>query len=211
MSDRPRTDLGWFEELYARQDDPPWQRERQRVSLERWVEGKGLDGGGNKRAAVVGCGLGTDAEYIASKNYKTLGFDLSPTAIRRAQLMHPDSEVEYVTADLLRLPPEWRHAFDLVVEVWTVQALPDPPRTQAIEAIASLVAPGGDLVVIAIAREDDSRDSLPDEGPPWFLNRNTINNFSTLTGLTTNHIDKGPDPEAPDQRLSWTAHFTREL
>jgi SAM-dependent methyltransferase len=211
MSDRPGTDLGWFEELYARQDDPPWQRERQRISLEQWVEQQGLDGGGTKRAAVVGCGLGTDAEYIASKNYKTLGFDLSPTAIKRARELHPDSTVDYEVADLLRLPADWRHAFDLVVEVWTVQALPDPPRTQAIEAIAGLVAPGGDLIVIAIAREDDAPDAKPGDGPPWFLNRRTIDNFATLTGLNANTITKGPDPEAPDQRLSWTAYFTRDL
>jgi SAM-dependent methyltransferase len=209
MTDRPRTDLGWFEELYAKTDDPPWQRERQRISLEQWVEAQGLDGAGTKRAAVVGCGLGTDAEYIASKNYNTVGFDLSPTAIRRAQELHPDSGVEYVTADLLRLPSGWHQAFDLVVEVWTVQALPDPPRTQAIEAIASLVAPGGDLVVIAIARDDDGPDTGPDDGPPWFLNRNTINKFDTLTGLTTRDIHLGPDPEAPDRRQSWTGHFTR--
>lgn len=202
--------LGWFEELYAKDDDPPWQRERQRISLERWVEAHGLDGGGTKRAAVVGCGLGTDAEYIASKNYNTLGFDLSPTAIRRARELHPDTRVEYVTADLLALPSGWHQAFDLVVEVWTVQALPDPPRTHAIEAIASLVAPGGDLIAIAIARDDDGPDSRPDDGPPWFLNRKTINKFATLTGLTAQDVQLGPDPEAPDRRLSWTAHFTRE-
>jgi SAM-dependent methyltransferase len=209
MTDRPRTDQGWFEELYAGTDDPPWQRAQQRISLERWVEAQGLDGGGTKRAAVVGCGLGTDAEYIASKNYNTLGFDLSPTAIRRAQELHPDSRVEYVAADLLRLPSDWRQAFDLVVEVWTVQAIPDPPRTQAIEAIASLVAPGGDLIVIAIARDDDGPDSQPDDGPPWFLNRRTINNFSALTGLTADDVHLGPDPEAPDRRQCWTAHFSR--
>ena len=80
---------------------------------------------------------------------------------------------------------------------------------QAIEAIASLVAPGGDLIVIAIARDDDGPDSQPDDGPPWFLNRKTINKFDTLTGLTTRDIHLGPDPEAPDRRRSWTAHFTR--
>jgi SAM-dependent methyltransferase len=201
--------LGWFEELYAKDEDPPWQRERQRVSLERWVEAQQLDGGGTQRAAVVGCGLGTDAEYVASKNYNTVGFDLSPTAIRRARELHPDTSVEYVTADLLELPADWHQAFDLVVEVWTVQALPDPPRTQAIEAIASLVAPGGDLIAIAIARDDDASDTQPGEGPPWSLNRKTINDFATLTGLTARDVQLGPDPEAPDRRLSWTAHFTR--
>jgi SAM-dependent methyltransferase len=211
MSDQPRTELGWFEELYATTEDPPWQREQQRISLEQWVEAHRLDGAGTRRAAVVGCGLGTDAEYIASKNYNTVGFDLSPTAIRRAQQLHPDTKVDYVAADLLQLPSDWRHAFDLVVEVWTVQALPDPPRTQAIEAIASLVAPGGDLIVIAIARDDDAPDFRPGDGPPWFLNRKTINKFDALTGLNTIDIHRGPDPEAPDQRLSWTAHFRRPL
>jgi SAM-dependent methyltransferase len=211
MSD---AELGWFEELYAKTaaegSDPPWQRDRQRLSLEQWVEGHQLDGqDGTRRAAVVGCGLGTDAEYIASKSYKTLGFDLSPTAIRRAREIHPDTQVQYEVADLLQLPPAWHHAFDLVVEVWTVQALPDPPRTRAIHAIADLVAPGGDLIAIAIARDDDAPDSEPGAGPPWFLNRATIEQFANATGLTTNDIHLGPDPEAPDQRLCWRARFTR--
>jgi SAM-dependent methyltransferase len=211
MSD---AELGWFEELYAKTAaegaDPPWQRAKQRLSLERWVEEHHLEGAqGAKRAAVVGCGLGTDAEYIASKNYNTLGFDLSPTAIRRARELHPDTQVQYEVADLLDLPAAWHQAFDLVVEVWTVQALPDPPRTAAIHAIAGLVAPQGDLIVIAIARDDDAPDSQPDAGPPWLLNRATIAQFAAGTGLTPEDIHRGPDPEAPDRRLHWRAHFTR--
>ena len=40
-------------------------------------------------------------------------------------------------------------AFDLVAECITVQALPVALRTQAVDAIASTVAPGGTLVVIS--------------------------------------------------------------
>jgi hypothetical protein len=78
----------------------------------------------------------------------------SPSTSRRppsagARRRFPDSAVDYVVADLLDLPPEWHRAFDLVVEVITVQALPDPPRARAIACVASLVAPGGTLIVIS--------------------------------------------------------------
>ena len=52
------------------------------------------------------------------------------------------ADAEYVAANLLDLPAEWSWAFDLVVEVFTVQALPDPPRSTAIPNVARLVAPG---------------------------------------------------------------------
>ena len=62
------------------------------------------------------------------------------------------SAVDYVVADLLAPPPAWSKAFDLVVEIYTVQALPDPPRRDAIAGVADMVAPGGTLLVIAFAR-----------------------------------------------------------
>ena len=55
----------------------------------------------------------------------------------------PHTTVHYQVADLRALPAAWRHAFGLVVEIITVQALPDPPRRQAIENIAGLVAAEG--------------------------------------------------------------------
>src|SRR4051812_17720405 len=144
----------WFEPLYAQKaaegGAPPWNRDGPHGLLEQVVEDLGLDGGGARSAIVVGCGLGADAEYIASKAYNTTGFDLSPTAIRVAREQHPASTVDYHVAALLALPARWRRAFDLVVECWTVQALPDPPRTEAIRAISELLAPGGTLLVVAV-------------------------------------------------------------
>jgi hypothetical protein len=67
----------------------------------------------------------------------------------------PHTAVHYQVADLLALPAGWRHAFGLVVEIITVQALPDPPRRQAIENIAGLVAAEGTLLVLAAAHHPD--------------------------------------------------------
>jgi 2-polyprenyl-3-methyl-5-hydroxy-6-metoxy-1,4-benzoquinol methylase len=49
----------------------------------------------------VGCGLGADAEYLASLGFDTVGFDISETAIRLARERFPGSAVRYVSADLL--------------------------------------------------------------------------------------------------------------
>jgi len=202
----------WFEPLYAQKaaegDVPPWNRDGPHGLLEQLVEDLGLDGAGTRSAIVVGCGLGADAEYIASKAYNTTAFDLSPTAIRLAKEQHPDTQVDYQVADLFALPQAWHRAFDLVVECWTVQALPDPPRTDAIHAITDLVAPAGTLTVVAVARDDDGDDTAPDDGPPWFLNAATIAKFAH-DGVEPVDVRRVDDPEAPEQRRGWRAELRR--
>jgi SAM-dependent methyltransferase len=164
---------GWFEPLYAERDGkgaaPPWHSDEPRPLLVEWAEAQDLRGEG-KRAAVVGAGLGTDAEYVASLGFDTLGFDVSPTAVRLADERSTQPTARYEVGDLFALPDDWLGAFDLVVEIWTVQALPVDVRAESTRAIASLVAPGGRLLAISWARGDD--DPLPPpERPPWPLTR----------------------------------------
>ena len=198
---------GWFERLYVAAEDGeavvPWDRETPNPLLARWAESRELDGAG-RRALVVGCGLGRDAEYIARLGFDTVAFDIAATAVRAARRRHPGSPVRYVTADLLAAPPDWQEAFDLVVESLTVQALPDPPRRQAITQIGSLVRPGGTLIVIAVAR--DPADG-PGQGPPWPLTRAEIAAFAT-GGLLPVRIEHLPDAQAPAVHR-WRAEFHR--
>src|SRR5262249_300767 len=61
-----------------------------------------------------------------------VAFDISPTAIDGARGRFPGSAVDYTPGDLLNPPASWRGAFDLVVEIYTVQpphgtARPTPP------------------------------------------------------------------------------------
>jgi SAM-dependent methyltransferase len=202
---------GWFEPLYAAAAEadgaPPWNSDEPRALLRQWAELRHLHGDG-RTAIVVGCGLGADAEYVASLGFATAAFDLSPTAIRVAREKHPHTTVDYEVADLLQLPPRWHRAFDLVVECWTVQSLPDPPRAGAIAAIADLVAPAGSLIVVAHARTDDGPDDVA-AGPPWPQGRATIDAFANAAaGLTLVDPALVPDPErggAP----GWRAEYRR--
>lgn len=158
----------WFDELYAEgvagRVGMPWDRADAQPELAAWWErdGHALPAG---RAVVVGCGLGADAEFLARAGWATTAFDVAPTAVEEARRRHPDSPVDYRVADLLDLPADLVGGFDLVVEIFTLQALPDPPRTDAAAAVASLLAPGGTLVLVAFRATDDG----PAGGPPFPL------------------------------------------
>jgi SAM-dependent methyltransferase len=198
---------GWFDELYAAGESGrvsmPWNRAEPHPLLVEWAEKRELVGEG-RRAVVVGCGLGADAEYIAGRGFDTVGFDVSETAVRIARQRHRGSSVRYVAANLLDPPPEWLRAFDLVVEIITVQALPDPPRRQAITNVSRLVGREGTLLVIAAVADGTHP---PDANPPWPLRRDEIEAFAT-DGLDIAQIERVPLSEEPTKER-WRAEFRR--
>jgi SAM-dependent methyltransferase len=155
-----------------------------------------------RRALVVGCGLGRDAEFVAGLGFATTAFDISDTAVRVARERHHGSPVDYRVADLLDLPGEWRGAFDLVVESNNVQALPRAWRARATAAVGSLVAPGGTLLVLAAAAT-----AWGDEGPPWPLTRDEVSAFAGdgLSEVSVEEIPAADDPLV----VRWRAVFVR--
>jgi SAM-dependent methyltransferase len=195
---------GWFERLYAAAAEGaaevPWERGGPHPLLAEWARGR--DGAG-RRALVVGAGLGDDAELLAAAGFDTVAFDISPTAVRTARERFPRSGVTYRTADLLDPPAEWREAFDLVAEVFTVQSLPEPHRGRAITNGAGLVAPGGTLVVVAAGREPGE----PADGPPWPLTRGEIDAFAT-GGLEAVRVEDLRDVPGPGERR-WRVELRR--
>jgi cyclopropane fatty-acyl-phospholipid synthase-like methyltransferase len=196
---------GWFDRLYAAgaagRVPLPWSRREPHPLLTEWAQRHHLAGQG-KRAIVPGCGLGADAEYLAGLGFTTTAFDISPTAIRLARHRHPDSPVEYVTADLLHLPRPWLRAFDLVAEIITVQALPRAVRHRATTSVARLTAPSGTLLVIAAVHNSAAE---PQSGPPWPLTRAEIGQFAA-DGLTPAATGITTMPDASGERR-WRAEF----
>lgn len=197
---------GWFERVYsaaaAGRMAVPWDRGTPGRYLTEWAADKGLRGAG-RSAVVVGCGLGDDAEFIAGLGFQTTAFDISPSAIAAAVRRFPGSAVRYQVADLLSPPAAWPGTFDLVVESFILQALPDPPRRDAIARLGGLVAAGGTLIVVARAREPGQAVG----GPPWALSRAEIDALAD-TGLDPVRIEDLTDEQMPWPRR-WRAEFRR--
>jgi hypothetical protein len=179
---------GWFEQLYtaAEQGDAalPWHRGKPNAELAEWAARHPGEG---RRALVVGSALGDDAELLASAGWAVTAFDVAPTAVDGARRRFPDSTVDYVVADLLKPPGEWHHAFDLVVEIMNIQAMPRDFRPAALTSLAGFLAPGGAAFVCEVAEEHF--DMATWQSPPWPFNRAEIESVAQdgvrLLGLDT--------------------------
>ncbi|MDP9363492.1 MAG: class I SAM-dependent methyltransferase [Chloroflexota bacterium] len=185
--------VGWFEPLYAaaagNESAIQWADMRPNPHLTEWLDRSAGQGDG-RRALVVGCGLGDDAEELARRGYRVVAFDVAPTAIDWCRRRFPDSAVLYEVGDVLAPPGLWFGAFDLVVEAYTLQALPPDARARAMERIAHFVAPGGTLLTIARGRE-------PEDDPgamPWPLTKAEFDRFRRF-GLNEIGFEDYADPE----------------
>lgn len=184
----------WFEQLYDAagrgEAEIPWDRGAPHPMLSEWFAQHPEEATGDGRTAIVpGAGPGNDSELLASLGFRTIAFDVAPTAIEQARRAHPRSTVDYRVADLFELPGEWRGRFDLVVEAMTVQSMPREVRADATAAIRSLVAPGGTLLVIGMVLPSDED---PADGPPWRLTRRDVEAFAG-DGLALQTIDDDAD------------------
>ena len=197
----------WFEQLWsaaARDEvDMPWDRTEAYPPVAAYVADTG-DGAG-RRAVVVGAGLGADAELLATHGYRTVAFDLAPSAVALARSRHPDSEVDFRVSDLLDLPDDLVGAFDLVVEVFTVQALPRTLREKAVAAVRSLLAPGGVLLAVQFVLPDGAD---PEQGPPWLLTRDEIESFAG-GDVEQVSLTRQPHPRRPGGPQAWVGVFDR--
>jgi len=167
---------GWFEELYQRAsgnwDRVPWADRAANPFLVEWLGSQGARASGAP-CLVVGCGLGDDAEALSAAGFRVVAFDISRTAVDACRSRFPESTVEYVEADALAPPAAWAGRFDLVFESYTLQVLPPAVRAVATAALAALVSPGGQLLVLCRARDRDE----PVGELPWPLLREELDAF----------------------------------
>ncbi|MGE5334025.1 MAG: class I SAM-dependent methyltransferase [Nitrososphaerota archaeon] len=169
---------GWFDVLYRTAEGNteaiPWAHLTTNPLLVEWIPHY-QSGGASRNVLVVGCGLGDDAEAMARNGYTVTAFDISPEAIRWCQRRFPESPVRYTVANLLALPDEWSRQFDLIIESYTLQSLPENAlRVQAAANLARCLAPGGSLLVICRGRDETEEQGTM----PWPLTHAELAMFS---------------------------------
>lgn len=120
----------------------------------------------------VGCGTGWFAEKLAGIG-KVTAIDLSEQAIEIAR--QRGLNVEFIAGDFntIDLPA---HAYDVAICMETITSIPDQPHF--IARIASLVRPGGHLILTSVntvvyRRRSDIGSALPGQVRRW-LNRREL-------------------------------------
>ncbi|TCV84135.1 class I SAM-dependent methyltransferase [Sulfurirhabdus autotrophica] len=186
---------GWFDKVYrdAQGDFRGvfWADLAPNPYLVSWLEEHPVSGE-NLWAVVVGCGVGDDAEAISAHGYQVIAFDISPAAIDLCRKRYPNTHVEYRVADLFDHPKDWAQRFDLVYECNTIQVLPGDYRIRALNAIADLVAPGGNALVSCRSRKTGEKENEF----PLPLDRPEIDGF-VRAGLKEESFVVYDDDQAP--------------
>jgi len=156
---------GWFDSIYkdANGDYKKvfWADLEPSPYLVSWLK-KDLIQKQNKKACVIGCGVGDDAEALSSFGFEVTAFDISPSAIELCINRYKNTKVNYVVADLFDYPKEWFGSFDVVYECNTIQVLPDDYRRKARVAMSSLLAKDAYILVSCRSRnEGEKEDEIP--------------------------------------------------
>ena len=133
-------------------------------------------------AVDLGCGLGTEAGYLAAAGWTVLGADLSPAAVRGAARAHPGAR--FILADVLRLPLAEASA-DLLLDRGCFHYLAPADRQRYASEARRVLRRGGRFLL---------RACLSAAGVPNDIDQSTIEHVFAgwqLTSITRQDIASG--------------------
>jgi SAM-dependent methyltransferase len=115
-----------------------------------WLAGPG-------RALDIGCGLGTEAGYLALLGWQVSGIDLSAVALGRAADVWPAAS--FLRADV-RVLPFLARSFDIALDRGCFHYLPASDRPRYAAEVQRVLRPGGKLLLRASLRAAGVRNDI---------------------------------------------------
>lgn len=117
------------------------------------------------RALDLGCGVGAQGFFLASRGFSVIGVDASPSAIWRATLKgaeakYPPARLAFMVADAVHLPFA-DESFDFIVDVCCLQELDIQCARQAVAELRRVIRRSGQMYSKHLV------DSVRLTGPLW--------------------------------------------
>jgi SAM-dependent methyltransferase len=185
------TDLD-FEAVY-RGETPlgrtvPWDIGRPQPALVALADSGGISG----EVLDIGCGLGDNAIFLASRGYQVTGVDGSATALATARERAKGMDVEFEVGDATELAG-FEDRFDTVVDSALYHCLTEEQRHSYIAALHRATKPGAKLHIFCF--NEDMPASLP--GPFRISEHNlreTVSPKWTITDLVRAMYETAASP-----------------
>ncbi len=177
---------------------PPWDTGMVAGDLKQAVEKGAVR---PCRAAVLGCGSGTNAIYLASKGFDVTAIDVAPTALNIAEAKAEKAgvRVEWVLADVLALPK--LEPFDFIFDRGCYHNVRYVDATTFVESVRQLSKPGTRCLILSLNRD----------GPPGVREKHMRDDFSSsfdFEWLQESGIQTGKDGQ--NRRASWSLMLRRK-
>jgi SAM-dependent methyltransferase len=156
------------------------------------------------RVAVLGCGRGHDARFLATRGYDVVGYDFSPAAVTAARALarRDGVRVEFEQRDIFTLGREAAHAFDGVWEYTCFCAIDPARREEYVRVLHTILRPGGLLLACFFPLREGG------DGPPFAVSRGDIDR--ALAGRFTVLRAGAPGRSAERRRdLEWLVEARR--
>ena len=126
------------------------------------------------RVLVPGCGAGYEVVQLAAQGFRPVAVDYAPAAVglTRARLVQAGLDAEVIEADLLEWTPS--APLDAIWDQTCLCALHPDLWVAYAQRLASWLAPGGSLMLLAVQIERDGRRDGRIEGPPYHCDINAV-------------------------------------
>ncbi|MGP3966790.1 class I SAM-dependent methyltransferase [Streptomyces sp. 6N223] len=156
-----------------------------------------LEDAGEIRGDVldVGCGLGDNAAFLASRGHRVTAIDEAPTAIEEARRRAGGKgDITFAVADAMKLDG-YEDSFDTVIDSALYHNLTDEQRATYVAALHRAARPGARLHILSFS------DAMPEEFPECF--RVTEQNLRGILGASWTITAL--------ERTAYTSAMTREV
>ena len=153
----------FWEERYQT-NKTPWDIGEPAPAFVKYFDKKDIS---NKKIAVLGCGKGHDAFYLANlKESRVHGFDFSESAVNfcnETKEKNNLKNISFYKADFFDLTKDkkWNNCFDYVIEHTSLCAIDPSRRKEYVDLIKYLLKPNGKLISLFFIRPKELG------GPPF--------------------------------------------
>jgi SAM-dependent methyltransferase len=152
------------------------------------------------RVIDLGCGSGTNAVYLAGKEFDVTAVDVAPTALAIAQAKAEEAgvQVRWLLADVLNLPD--LGTFDLIFDRGCYHNVRYVDAARFVESMRQLMHPGSRALIVSCNRD----------GPPGVREQTMRDDFAEgfeFVWLKPSEIQTGAD--AARRHASWSLMLKR--